>query len=107
MVPIDEPGDNGAVRYLHPGSETDLYLHEAHTPPNAVIEAHVHHSDEIIYVTRGELQLGARVQRPGSLVYIPADTLDGFSAGPDGLNFRAYRDTSHVLKEEFLAQRSG
>jgi quercetin dioxygenase-like cupin family protein len=109
MVEVDEPGDLGAVRYHHPGSDSELYLHEAHTAPNVVIEPHVHREDEIIYVTDGELRMGSRVLTPGCSVYIPANTLYGFTSGPDGvsfLNFRGRRDTSHVSKDEFLAERA-
>ena len=97
------------ARFLHPGGESELYLHEARTPPDTEILPHVHRTDEIIYVTEGEMHLGARVLRPGSSVYIPANTLYGFKAGPQGLtflNFRAVRDTSHVMKDEFLAERA-
>jgi hypothetical protein len=69
----------------------------------------VHRTDEIIYVIEVELHLGARVLRAGSSVYIPANTLYSFTAGPNGLrflNFRAVRDDSHVLKADFLAERA-
>ena len=109
MAPVPEGDERSAVRFLHPGSDTELYLHEARTLPNTEIAVHAHRTDEIILVTAGELHLGARVLRPGSSVYIPADTLYGFTAGPEGvrfLNFRAVRDNSHVLKEDFLAERA-
>jgi uncharacterized cupin superfamily protein len=106
---VDEPGDRAATLRLHPGSETELYLHQNVTPPDFVVDVHAHEADEIIYVIAGELHLGARVLTPGASVYIPADTLYGFHAGPSGLsflNFRATRDNSHVSKEDFLAARA-
>ena len=109
MVEVEPPGANGGARFPHPGSETELYLHEARAKPNAVIEAHVHRTDEIIYVTEGELHLGSRVLTPGCSVYIPGDTLYSFKAGPTGLtflNFRGRRDTSHLSKDEFLKERA-
>jgi hypothetical protein len=109
MVEVDEPGARGAIRLPHPGSDGQLYLHESSTPPNMEVLPHVHRVDEIIYVTRGELHLGARVLRPGDSVYIPADTLYGFRAGPEGLgflNFRGSSNRAHVMKDDFLAERA-
>ena len=107
---LDErPTDRGASRHSHPGSETELYLHENTCPPNVEVDVHVHRTDEIIYVTAGELHLGARVLKAGDSVYIPGNTLYGFRSGPEGLsflNFRGRRDNSHVMKDEFLAERA-
>lgn len=109
LIPVDGPGEHGAIRFLHLGSESELYLHEGHLLPEAKVESHVHRTDEIIVVMEGELHLGARVLRAGSSVYVPANTLYSFRAGATGLrflNFRAVRDDSHVLKDEFLAERA-
>ena len=105
---VADPNERGGSRRPHLGENGELYLHESKTPPNHEVAAHVHKVDEIIYVIEGELHLGARVLGPGSSVYIPADTLYGFKAGPNGLrflNFRGSGNRAHVLKEDFLAER--
>jgi hypothetical protein len=109
LVEVPAGDDRPAGSFRHPGSETELSLHEGRTPPFYEVLPHAHLVDEIIYVTSGEMRLGARVLGPGSSVYIPANTLYGFSAGPDGLtflNFRAVADRSHIMKEDFMAERA-
>jgi mannose-6-phosphate isomerase-like protein (cupin superfamily) len=105
----ESEGDGPWAVYPHPGSESELALHEPWIPPDTEIAPHVHREDEIIYVVAGEMHLGARVLSPGASVYIPGNTLYGFRSGPDGLkflNFRARRDPSHISKAEFLAERA-
>ena len=111
LIEIPEPDDErSAARHPHPGSDTQLYLHEAQLPPNKQVASHAHRSDEIIYILDGEIHLGARVLGPGSSVFVPGMTLYAFRAGPKGvrfLNFRGRKDTTHLTKEEFLAERRG
>src|SRR5262249_46430800 len=99
FVEIAEPGPSGASRYLHPGNDSEPYLHESSLPPDTPVDVHAHHTDEIIYVLDGELVLGARVVGPGASIYIPGMTLYQFRSGPNGLrflNFRGHRDRSHL-----------
>jgi quercetin dioxygenase-like cupin family protein len=91
------------------GDESLLHLHEVDHPPNMVAEAHAHDADEIIYVVAGQLVLGNRTLRAGSSVFIPANTLYSFRAGPDGLrfvNFRPRGKVRSIFKDEFMNSRS-
>jgi quercetin dioxygenase-like cupin family protein len=108
LVPVDRTQVPSSVQYPHMGTDDRLHLQEVAFGPNVETEVHAHKTDEIIYVTGGEMHLGAHVLRPGHSVYIPADTLYGFHAGPDGLtflNFRACRDDRHLSKAEFMAEK--
>jgi quercetin dioxygenase-like cupin family protein len=107
LVPTADPAES-AARIHHRGSEVSPQLFEIRQGAHDVVEPHAHRTDEIIYVLEGEMHLGSRVRTPGSSVLIPADTLYGFTAGPDGLrflNFRATRDTSFVTRAELVASR--
>ena len=91
------------------GSEEDLQLTETEYLPNTKVAVHAHEQDEIIYVVAGEMDLGGRVLGAGSSLFVARHTLYSFSAGPSGLrfvNFRARRDDSFMLKEEFLTRRA-
>src|SRR4051794_3026078 len=106
-VADDYDGPN-ALRFLHPGSDDDLQLFQVRMAPNAAIPSHAHAADEIIYVLAGALQLGNRTLGPGSSVYIPGETLYGFAAGPDGLeflNFRAAKDLTYFEAAEVVERR--
>lgn len=111
-VPMVEVAADAActkVRYFHPGSETDLQLFESWVPAGDGAESHAHVEDEVIYVLEGELHLGRQRLGPGSSIYVPANTLYAFTAGPDGLrflNFRARRDMTYMTKDAFLARRA-
>lgn len=112
MVEVDEPTeptDPTAVRYHHPGSETELQLFEVWFPAGHVVKAHAHRTDEVVWVLEGELHLGARLLRPGTSVYLPGLTLYGFTAGPEGLrilNFRATKEIGTISKEQLLLERA-
>ena len=77
----------------------EVWLHENHfpgvpspvTPEAAKLGVHSHSEDEIIFVTAGEIRLGAKLFGPGTAVAIAADTLYSFTAGPDGLSFINFR----------------
>ena len=95
-------------RNFFPGASDELQLFEVRVPPNAVVQPHAHHEDEIMYVLAGELRFGSTVLTAGGSVCVKGNTLYGFSAGPDGarfLNFRGRRDFSYVSKADFLAER--
>jgi quercetin dioxygenase-like cupin family protein len=119
MVPPEErhrytDDEMGAVRRTYfPVDDEPLELFEMTVLPDSETRSHAHDVPEIIYVLRGELRFGARVCRPGSAVFVAADTLYGFRAGPEGasfLNFRGTPSAGFTLKEDFLAtagKRSG
>jgi quercetin dioxygenase-like cupin family protein len=78
--------------------------------PDAVIEPHAHTDDEIIYLLRGAIHLGARVLGPGDALHVAGNTLYGFKVGPEGcefLNFRPNNAVGLLTKEQFLANREG
>jgi quercetin dioxygenase-like cupin family protein len=58
-----------------PVGEEGLQLLEIHVEPSTEIHPHAHTQSEIIYVTAGEIQLGAQRCGPGTAIYIDADTL--------------------------------
>lgn len=106
-VADDYPGQCHQIH--HPGSESELQLFTVRLPPGDGFDSHAHRTDEIIYVLEGELHFGAQVIPAGSSVYVPADTLYAFKAGPNGLtflNFRAVRDDTFITKAQFVAERA-
>lgn len=109
-APVDDDFAGRTHRIHHPGSETDLQMFEVRMHPGDAFESHAHLTDEVIFVREGELHFGARVLREGSSVYVPANTLYAFRAGPTGLhfvNFRAVKDESFITKQQFLERRRG
>lgn len=80
-----------AVRFFHPGTETDLQLYEVRIAPNMEEPHHTHEMDEIIYVVSGELRLGPEAYGPGSSVYVPGGEQYGYRSGPQGLHFLNFR----------------
>jgi hypothetical protein len=78
-----------------PGCE--VWLHEnaffTGTDKRADSDAgvHSHTEDEIIFVTDGEIRLGARLFPRGTAVAISAETLYSFTAGPGGMRFVNFR----------------
>ena len=85
---------NTKMRIFEEGSATSPQLFESQVPPNAVAAVHSHPEDEIIYILGGEMILGKRSLKKGSSLFIAANTLYGFTAGPEGvqfLNFRPHR----------------
>jgi quercetin dioxygenase-like cupin family protein len=96
-------------RRFFPDSDEELELFEIELEPDTEVQAHAHSSSEIIYVTRGALVLGAQECGPGSAIFIGADTLYGFRAGPEGasfLNFRGDPRPEYLSKERFMAKRA-
>jgi redox-sensitive bicupin YhaK (pirin superfamily) len=92
-----------------PTSDEGLQLLEIRIEPNVHIDTHAHTQSEIIYITAGEIQVGARTCGPGTAIYIDAETLYQFRSGPDGvsfLNFRGNPDVRYLTKEEFLTRRT-
>ena len=95
-----EPGGSGVSGGLHADSDwpgSSVWLHENHFPAmdlsseQAALGIHSHSEDEIIFVIAGAMRLGNRLVGPGTAVAIAADTLYGFTAGPDGLSFVNFR----------------
>jgi quercetin dioxygenase-like cupin family protein len=87
------------------GDEKTLQLFETVLQPNSFVDVHSHASDEIIYVVKGSIELGSRSLGSGSSVFIAADTLYSFRAGPDGLhflNFRPHKDTVYRTREQHV-----
>lgn len=99
---------DGYTRRFFPESDEILQGFEVELGPDAEIGPHAHSAAEIILVLQGSIQLGARVATAGDAVYVAANTLYGFHAGPEGcrfFNFRADVDTSYLSREEFLEAR--
>ena len=93
---------------LHHGLPGTLQLFEIRLEPNLQITTHAHADDEIIAIVEGELHVGRRVCGPGSSIFIPGNTLYGFTAGAEGcryLNFRAQADSSYFGKDDFVEAR--
>jgi quercetin dioxygenase-like cupin family protein len=98
------------VRRFFPVEGERLELFEVEFQPDAAVQTHAHSASEIIYVTRGELLLGARRCGPGSAIYIDANTLYGFRTGPEGatfLNFRGDPRPDYLFKDDLVAALHG
>jgi hypothetical protein len=89
----------GGAMHADSGCPTcEVWLHENHFPARPALSVeeqargiHSHSEDEIIFVTSGEIRLGAKAHGPGTAVAIAADTLYSFSPGPDGMSFINFR----------------
>jgi len=96
-------------RRYFPAEGEPLELFEMTVAPDSETRPHAHPVPEIIFVTEGELLFGARVCAAGTAVFVSANTLYGFRAGPAGASFLNFRGTpcaEFILKEDFLASRS-
>ena len=91
-------GVGGAIHADAARPGTPVWLHENTMPgvaddhlsdPKAGV--HSHSEDEIIFVTEGQIRLGAKLYGAGTALLIAADTLYGFTPGPEGLRFVNFR----------------
>ena len=92
---------NGVSGGMHADSQCptcEVWLHEnsfprqsSVTPEEEARGIHSHSEDEIIFVTDGQIRLGGRLCGPGTALAIAANTLYGFTAGPEGLRFVNFR----------------
>ena len=75
-----------------------IWLHENdfHGKHGTVVPLHSHSEDEIIFVTAGEIRLGAGSYGAGTALAIAADTTYGFEAAP-GLSFINFRAASPTV----------
>jgi hypothetical protein len=64
---------------------------EAPLPEVAGRGIHAHPENEVIFVTEGRMRLGTRLFDRGTALAITADTLYGFSPGPEGVSFITFR----------------
>src|SRR5215471_17388474 len=97
-------------RNFFPSEDESLQLFEITLDPDADVQPHAHTASEIIYVTQGEIQLGSQVAGPGTAIFIDAETLYGFRAGPEGatfLNFRPVASTGYIFKDELVERVRG
>jgi quercetin dioxygenase-like cupin family protein len=100
---------NSLRRDFFPVDGEPLQLFETRLDADADVQPHAHSAAEIIYVTEGELRLGAQVCGPGTAIFIDANTLYGFRAGPEGavfLNFRGDPKPEYIFKDDFVARRT-
>ena len=91
------------VRVHEQGDEATPQLFELAFEPGLEVAVHSHAADEIFYVVAGSFEIGKRSLGPGSSVFVPADTLYSFRAGPEGLqvlNFRPRTDAVYRTPEE-------
>ncbi len=110
VVPLidDTELDSTAVRWHHPGSDTDLQMFEMRLDPGARLAPHAHAADEIIAVLRGELVVGHRSYGPGASFFVPGNTVYTVAAGPQGchfFNFRARIDKTYFTPDQALERR--
>ncbi len=71
---IGDPADGPWVNYSEMG-------------PAFLVKPHSHPVDEVIFVVKGGLKLGAKTYGPGTIVSIKADTQYQLQAGPEGCTF--------------------
>lgn len=100
---------NSRMTRYYPNEGESLNFFQVEIEPNGLVAPHAHTAAEVIYVTAGELRLGTQVAVPGTAVFIDAETLYGFTAGPQGctfLNFRGVPAVGFITKDELMAKRS-
>lgn len=102
---------SGTTGALHAdGTIAGLWLNEnnlagravAPSPAEVLRGIHAHPADEIIFIVEGAVRLGNRLYPPGTALAIAADTLYGFSPGPEGVHFITFR-TSRTDSIRFAA----
>jgi quercetin dioxygenase-like cupin family protein len=97
---------NSLRRDFFPIDGESLQLFETRFEADAYVQPHAHSAAEIIYVTEGELRLGAQVCGPGTAIFIDANTLYGLRAGSEGavfLNFRGDPKPAFIFTDDFVA----
>jgi quercetin dioxygenase-like cupin family protein len=108
LVKFGDGALDAETRVHHEGDASTLQLVEITYKPNTAISEHAHDEDEILVIVAGEAHFGKQVLGPGSSIFIPGNTLYGFSAGSAGLrllNFRPRRDLTFITKDEFIRRR--
>ena len=94
---IDPTELEGQLAFHEPGDETTPQLMEMRLNPHTLVAPHSHDDGEIFYVAEGSLHWGDHVLEAGGSMFIPADTVYSFHAGPRGarlLNIRSRADHS-------------
>lgn len=107
--------DSGLTGALHADgacSTCSAWLHENSFPPAepspplaAEAGIHCHSENEVIFVLGGAMRLGRKLVGPGTAIAIAAETMYGFTPGPEGLhflNFRAEQPTDIQFKNGHL-----
>ena len=90
------------------GDENSLQLIELRYSPGASVDLHAHGEDGLYYILGGEMQVGSRLLKAGSSMFVARDTLYSLKAGADGIHFLLFRpraDLSYVSKEEYETLR--
>ena len=107
---LGEAASVGGAMFADATCETcEVWLHENSFPPSAPdappvdVERgiHSHAEDEVIFVTSGQIRLGARLFDAGTAIAIAANTKYAFTAGQGGMsfiNFRAARPSEIEFK---------
>ncbi|MET0241528.1 MAG: hypothetical protein ABW184_16675 [Sphingobium sp.] len=98
-IPPNASGTSGALHSDGSCGTSALWLNEnslggradAPSPQEAQRGIHAHPEDEIIFVTEGQVRLGAKLYDRGTAIAVAANTLYGFSPGPDGVSFITFR----------------
>lgn len=102
------PGElNSVMRRYLPREGSTLEMFEVAFQPNEGAQPHAHDKDQIIYVLKGELRVGARVLPAGSALNVEERTVYSFRAGPEGctiLNFRATGGTQYFTRAEIVEE---
>ncbi|CAN7514325.1 cupin domain-containing protein [Phenylobacterium sp. LjRoot219] len=98
MAQALDPGELAShVAFHAPGDAAAPQLMELKLEPDALLVPHSHDTSEIIYVVAGELRWGDQVLGQGGSIFIPAQVVYSFRAGPAGarlVNFRPTADHS-------------
>ncbi len=86
---------------MHSDSQCDtcsVWLHANHFAPSEPLSpeaaakgVHSHTEDEVIFITRGAIQLGQKLFPAGTAVAIAGDTMYSIAPGPDGMSFINFR----------------
>ncbi len=75
----------------------DLWLHRStFSKPRPQSGEHMHNSDEIIVVVKGEMMVG-KARPVGTAIAIDANTIYGFGVPPDGMAFINFRAVDSLI----------
>jgi quercetin dioxygenase-like cupin family protein len=78
-----------ARRKILSEAETGLSVNMGEYDPNIVVDAHSHDQPELMYILDGEVTVGGRQCRAGTVLRIPANTVYGpLESGPNGVVMR-------------------
>ncbi len=85
---------SGTTVLFHEPGDTGMSLAYGWFKSGYILPRHSHNADCLYYVLAGELQLGSQVLRKGDGMFIPANAVYAYQAGPEGVEVLEFRNAT-------------